>query len=100
MALSFVEGSRIADIYGATSASEKYHCNFGVNPEKVDLLESGALRITGADAEGDMRIIELPGHPFFTATLFVPQARSNPDTPHPLVTAFIDAAIRAKYPVA
>ena len=68
----FVEGSRIADIYGATSASEEYHCNFGVNPEKVDLLKSGALRITGANAEGDMRVIELTGHPFFVATLFVP----------------------------
>jgi CTP synthase (UTP-ammonia lyase) len=33
----------------------------------------------------------LSGHPFFVATLFVPQARSTADQPHPLVTAFVKA---------
>jgi CTP synthase (UTP-ammonia lyase) len=30
--------------------------------------------------------VELPAHPFFLATLFVPQSRSLPERPHPIGT--------------
>jgi CTP synthase (UTP-ammonia lyase) len=86
-------GSRVAAIYGATEAMEEYYCNFGVNPAKVDLLRASNLRITGSDKEGEVRVVELPQHPFFVATLFVPQLRSRPERPHPLVTAFLRACL-------
>jgi CTP synthase (UTP-ammonia lyase) len=89
-------GSRIAAIYGTTEAIEEYYCNFGVNPSKVDLLRAGSLRITGSDAEGEVRVVELPEHPFFVATLFVPQLRSQPKRPHPLVTAFVRACLQRR----
>jgi CTP synthase (UTP-ammonia lyase) len=92
MRLTFAPGSRVAAIYGATTATEEYYCNFGVNPEYVPLLRRGPLAITGADAEGEVRVIELPAHPFFVGTLFVPQTRSTPERPHPLVLAFVAAA--------
>ena len=92
MRLTFTPGSRVANIYTATAASEQYYCDFGVNPECVPLLAGGPLRITGSDAEGEVRVIELPGHPFFLGTLFVPQMRSTPERPHPLVLAFVRAA--------
>jgi CTP synthase (UTP-ammonia lyase) len=95
MALDFVPGSLVAEVYGALTASEAYYCNFGVNPQKVALLKSGALRVTGSDHEGEVRVIELPGHPFFVGTLFVPQVRSRAERPHPLVTAFI-ASVAAR----
>ena len=91
MKLNFVEGSRVAQIYGSLSVTEEYYCNFGVNPDKVQLLKSGPLRITGSDTEGEVRVIELPNHPFFLGTLFVPQARSTLSHPHPLVNAFLSA---------
>lgn len=91
MELTFSSGSRVAEIYGGTSAIEQYYCNFGVNRDYVSHLKSGPLRITGYDSDGETRVIELPGHPFFVGTLFVPQARSTADRPHPLVTAFIKA---------
>ena len=91
MNLNFVEGSQVAEIYGENSAIEEYYCNFGVNPEKIELLKSGSLQITGSDVEGEIRVIELPNHPFFLATLFVPQARSTASRPHPLVSAFLTA---------
>ncbi|HEX8173280.1 MAG TPA: gamma-glutamyl-gamma-aminobutyrate hydrolase family protein [Thermoanaerobaculia bacterium] len=90
MRLSFTPGSRIASIYGATEADEEYYCNFGVSPEAVPLLASSALRISGGDDEGEVRVIELPEHRFYIGTLFVPQMRSRPDAPHPLVTAFVN----------
>lgn len=92
MDLQLDPGSQIARYYGATSVRERYYCNFGVAPDCVPLLRQGPLRIAGRDAEGEVRVIELPGHPFFVGTLFVPQARSTPDAPHPLVRSFLRAA--------
>jgi CTP synthase (UTP-ammonia lyase) len=96
MRLTFAPGSRVAAIYGASAATEAYYCDFGVDPEYVPLLGRGPLRITGADAEGEARVIELPSHPFFLGTLFVPQTRSTSERPHPLVTAFVEAAAARK----
>ena len=90
--LTFAPDSRVAQIYQATEAVEQYYCNFGVHPEKVSLLKSAALRISGWDPEGEIRVVELPDHPFFIGTLYVPQARSTADRPHPLVTGFLRAA--------
>jgi len=100
MELTFSSGSRVAEIYGTTSAIEQYYCNFGVNPDHVSLLQSGSLKITGSDGEGEIRVIELPSHPFFLGTLFVPQIRSTADQPHPLVTAFMKAVHENKSVVA
>ncbi|CAD6879266.1 hypothetical protein [Methylomonas albis] len=92
--LTFEPGSRVADIYGALTATEQYYCNFGINPEFIEVLKQGPLRITAADAEGEIRVIEWPDHPFFIGTLFVPQARSTPEQPHPLVEAFLRAVAK------
>jgi len=89
MQLNFAPESHIAAIYGGLSATEHYYCNFGVNPDCIDALKRGPLHISGSDAEGEIRVIEHPDHPFFIGTLFVPQARSTPEQPHPLVTAFL-----------
>ena len=91
MRLRFVAGSKVAGIYGALQATESYYCNFGVNPDVVPFLKQGPMRIVGSDPEGEVRVLELPEHPFFIATLFVPQNRSRADHPHPLVTAFLKA---------
>ncbi|MDT4291713.1 CTP synthase [Methylomonas sp. MO1] len=91
MQLCFEPNSQVADIYGAIAATEQYYCNFGINPDYVDALKQGPMQISGADAEGDIRVIEWPSHPFFIGTLFVPQARSTPAQPHPLVSAFLSA---------
>jgi CTP synthase (UTP-ammonia lyase) len=93
MKLTFTEGSQIASIYDSVTDVEQYYCNFGVNPKYIPYLKSRSLKVTGADNEGEVRVIELPNHPFFLGTLFVPQARSTPETPHPIVTAFLKAVI-------
>lgn len=89
MLLNFLPNSQIASIYGSLSAKEKYYCNFGVNPKHIQHLNHGTLKISGSDSEGEVRVVELPEHPFFIGTLFVPQLRSEPNSPHPLVTEFL-----------
>lgn len=93
MQLMFVPGSQVASIYGSLSATEHYYCNFGVNPDCIRELKQGPLNISGSDTEGEIRVIEYPGHPFFIGTLFVPQTRSTSEAPHPLITAFLSAVI-------
>jgi CTP synthase (UTP-ammonia lyase) len=86
-------GTRAAELYGATEVVEQHYCSFGINPGYREPLVDGGLRVAGVDADGDFRVLELPGHPFYVATLFVPQMRSTPDRPHPLVTGFLEAAL-------
>jgi CTP synthase (UTP-ammonia lyase) len=85
-------GSLVAKAYGSTAVTEQYYCNFGVNPDYVKTLSSGALQIVGSDAEGKVRVVELAQHPFFVGTLFVPQFRSSSEQPHPLIMEFVRAA--------
>ena len=93
MKLTFAKGSQIAAIYGSLTALEQYYCNFGVNPEYIACLKSKSLKVTGADSEGEVRVIELPNHPFFLGTLFVPQALSTSEIPHPIITEFLRAVV-------
>ena len=87
--ISLKPNSRVAKIYGKTNITEKYYCNFGLNPDYLNVLQSRDLRIVGSDAEGEARIIELTGHPFFVGTLFVPNLHGDADAAHPLVRAFV-----------
>ncbi len=48
--------------------------------------------MSGVGEAGEIRIVELPGHPFFVVTLFVPQAGSTASRPHPLIAGFAAAA--------
>jgi CTP synthase (UTP-ammonia lyase) len=92
MEVQIEPGSRVAAIYGGTSALEQYYCNFGLNPENQQALHDAGLCIVGRDANGEARILTLPEHRFFVATLFVPQLTSGVDHPHPLIRAFLEAA--------
>ena len=84
---------RAAAIYGRWRIVERYHCSYGMNPLYREAIERAGLRIVGEDDHGDVRMVELPGHPFFVATLFQPQLASTAGTPAPLVRALVDAAI-------
>lgn len=92
LAVDIRAGTRAAGAYGSARVTERYYCNFGLNPAHVGDLVAGGLRVSGLDDRGEVRIVELPDRRFFLATLFVPQARSTPAEPHPLVTAFVAAA--------
>jgi CTP synthase (UTP-ammonia lyase) len=87
-------GTRASGLYGAAAAEaeEDFFCNYGVNPSWVPRLEAAGLRVSAVGEAGEPRIVELPGHPFFVASLFLPQARSSAEAPHPLITGFAAAA--------
>jgi CTP synthase (UTP-ammonia lyase) len=86
-------GTRAAALYGVAESTEDYYCNYGVNPAYRARLEAAGMVVSGLGGEGEIRIVELPGHPFFLATLFLPQTRSTAVRPHPLIAGFA-AAVR------
>jgi CTP synthase (UTP-ammonia lyase) len=79
--------------YGKESVVEQFSCNYGLNEGYRDELTRGGLKIVGVDTNGDVRIVELPSHRFFIATLFLPQLSSSPDIPHPLIIAYMKTAL-------
>jgi CTP synthase (UTP-ammonia lyase) len=85
----------VGQIYGVASALEEYHCRYGLSPRLRDRLSSGALRASAWDTAGDVRAVELDGHPFFIATLFQPERAGLAGRLHPLIRSFVDAARRA-----
>ena len=87
-----MSGTRAAELYGVAEVTEDYYCSYGVSPDYRRRLEAGGLRVSGVGAEGEIRIVELPGHPFFVATLFLPQTRSTAARPHPLLAGYAAAA--------
>lgn len=92
--LRFVQGSRLAGIYGAPTAVKAYHCRYGLNPRYALRLESGPLRVSARDANAEVRAVELDAHPFFVATLYQPERAALDGRLHPLIAAYV-AATRA-----
>jgi len=82
---------------------ERHRHRYEVNLRYVKQLEKGGLIFSGKSPDGTlMEIAELPysvgetggnGHPFFLGTQFHPEFLARPLTPHPLFTAFIEAAV-------
>ncbi len=87
-----VPGTRIAELHRAERTIEPFFCRYGLNPEYRPAMEANGLRVTAVDDRGEPRVLELAGHPFFFATLYVPQVRSRPGSPHPLIEALVAAA--------
>lgn len=84
-------GSRIAAAYGVSEVVEGYRCRYGLNPEFLNALLSGPLRPVADDAAGEVRAVELDGHPFFVATLFQPERAALRGVAPPLAVAFLQA---------
>lgn len=89
----FTRGTKVHEAYGVDEALEEFRCNFGLNSTYRALVLSGPLQCTGLDREGEVRVVELTSHRFFMATLFLPQLSSSPERPHPLIGAYVSAAV-------
>jgi CTP synthase (UTP-ammonia lyase) len=90
--VQIVPGTLAHRAYGVTGAQESFRCTYGLNPIYRDAIEGGALRVSGVDSEGQVRIVELSDRRFYLATLYLPQLRSTPVSPHPLIVAYLEAA--------
>ena len=91
-----VPGTRVAAICGTEPFTGFHWCSYGLAPGVAERLAAAGL-VIGAHAEdAGVEAFELPGHPFYLATLFQPQVGSSErGTLHPLLTALVQAASRS-----
>jgi len=92
-AVRITPGTLAERILCAERTIERYHCSFGLNPDYLGTLSEHGLRFTGHDDDGQVRVAELPGHPFFLVTLFQPELAGDGTRPHPIVRALATAAV-------
>jgi CTP synthase len=87
-------GSRVAEIYHATTISERHRHRYEVNINYKERLERTGLCFSGMSPDGVLpEIVELPHHPWFIGVQYHPELKSKPFDPHPLFTSFIKAAV-------
>jgi CTP synthase len=88
------QGSKVAQIYGATEISERHRHRFEVNVHYRDRLEQAGLVFSGMSPDGLLpEIVEYADHPWFIGVQFHPELKSRPFEPHPLFASFIEAAV-------
>jgi CTP synthase len=86
-------GSKIAEIYGSTTISERHRHRYEVNIGYLDRLEAAGVRVAGLSPDGVLpETIEREDHPWFIGVQFHPELKSRPFAPHPLYASFIGAA--------
>lgn len=87
-------GTLAAGLMGAGATVERFFCRYGLESSYVSTLQQHGLVVSGRDAAGSVRLVELPGHPFFLGSLFQPELSSDSAWIHPLIAGFA-AAVRA-----
>ncbi|MFD7922434.1 hypothetical protein ACFV3R_24815 [Streptomyces sp. NPDC059740] len=80
-------------VLGAGRRVERYSCAYGPHRAAAAALTAHGLRFSGVDEDGEARIAELAGHPFFLATLFQPELAEDEAGAHPAVRALAAAAV-------
>ncbi|MEU6085388.1 hypothetical protein ABZ865_01020 [Streptomyces sp. NPDC047085] len=90
-AVTLEPGSLAHSVIGSARTVERYFCAYGPS-RHLDTLRAHGLRLSGHDEDGQVRVAELPDHPFFLATLFQPELSGDGSRPHPVVRALGRAA--------
>jgi CTP synthase len=86
-------GSKVAQVYGATSIEERHRHRYEVDIRYRDRLEACGLIFSGMSPDGRLpEIVEVSGHPWFIGVQFHPELKSKPFAPHPLFADFVRAA--------
>jgi CTP synthase len=89
------KGSKVAEIYAATTIEERHRHRYEVNMNYREQLEEKGLIFSGVSPDGKLpEIAERNDHPWFIGVQYHPELKSKPFDPHPLFVSFIDAAIK------
>ena len=91
-----VEGSVVAEVYGATSVAERHRHRYEVNNDYRDVLAEAGLVFSGTSPDGRLvEYVELPRdvHPYFVGTQAHPEFRSRPARAHPLFSGLVAAGL-------
>ncbi len=80
-------------LYGEQVVYERHRHRYEFNNSYRNLFIESGYSISGTSPDGRLvELIELKGHPFFTACQYHPEFLSRPGKPHPLFRGLIEAA--------
>jgi CTP synthase len=88
-----VEGTVAARAYQSELTHERHRHRFEFKNEYRAQLGQAGLVLSGLSPDDRLvEIVELSDHPFMVGSQFHPEFKSRPTRPHPLFSAFIEAA--------
>ncbi len=91
---TLVAGSKIAEIYGSETISERHRHRYEVNINYREAIEATGLKIAGLSPDGVLpETVERDDHPWFIGVQYHPELKSRPFAPHPLFADFVRAAV-------
>ena len=94
-ACALQKGSKVRDIYGSDTITERHRHRYEVNINYRSQLEKAGLIFSGLSPDGELpEIVERADHPWFIGVQFHPELKSKPLDPHPLFRSFITAAVQ------
>ncbi len=89
------EGTLAFSLYSRKRIYERHRHRYEVNPDYIPLLKEKGMVISGMDPDGKyVEIIELPEHPYFIASQFHPEFKSQPLNTSPLFDGLVRAALK------
>ncbi len=91
-----IDGSMVAELYGAATVSERHRHRYEVNNAYRDKLSGAGLVFSGLSPDRELvEFIELAPdvHPYYIGTQAHPELRSRPTRAHPLFAGLIKAAV-------
>lgn len=90
---SLKQGSKLAEIYGSRSISERHRHRYEFNSDYQQEFEKNGLVPTGLNPDTKLvETLELKDHPFYVGVQYHPEYKSTVATPHPLFSALIKAS--------
>ena len=88
-----VTGSKLGQIYGAKTITERHRHRYEMNNRYIEPLEQAGMSISGYSAKQHLvESVEISDHPWFIAVQFHPEFTSSPRGGHPLFNSFVNAA--------
>lgn len=91
------KGSQSAQLYRATTITERHRHRYECNNTYVSKYASWGISPVGKSPDGKLvEVIEALDHPFFIASQYHPEFRSRPNVPHPLFTGFVASMLNSE----
>jgi CTP synthase (UTP-ammonia lyase) len=93
--VSAVAGTQLAELCGTAPFTGFHWCSYGLAADAAERLSGAGLVMSAHAEDAGVEGFELPGHPFYLATLFQPQLGSSERGKlHPLLGALCQHASR------
>jgi len=91
------KGTLAFSAYRKLKVYERHRHRYEFNNKYRDIFEKKGVVFSGLYPEENLvEIMELKDHPFFLATQFHPEFKSQPFKPHPLFLSFVKASLKRK----